>query len=374
MNIVVIGGGVVGLSAALVCAKAGHSVRMFDPNGFSPVEPRGEIEPRVWALGPQSTALLSRLNAWRDDPRVCAYQSMRVIDQTSDAEVRFSDPHLGHLVEANWIRCRLLDALHSLSVEVSTDRVLEVSAKGLVRLESGDEMTCDLALFAEGKEAATARASGFERIDAGYHQQAVVGTLACELPHHGEAFQSFTTRGPLALLPVAATDSGHRVSLVWSMRSVASTECQAMAVSDLEALMAEASESVRGALRFVDAPVWISLSQHYLKQDARGCCLAIGDTAHGILPLAGLGANLGFADVAALEQVLSVSPNVDGARVARTVARMRRLPVQAVMTAMGIFSDGFHTDSPVAQLARSFAFRTANRHRQIRQLIQELAG
>ncbi len=374
MKVVIVGGGVVGLGAALVCAKAGHHVQICDPNGFTAVEPRGEIEPRVWALGPQSTRLLSRLNAWRDDPRVCAYQSMRVIDQSSDAAVRFSDPQLGHLVEANWIRCRLLDALHALPVEVSTDRVLEVSHQGLVRMDSGEEMSCDLALFAEGKEAATALASGFERIDAGYHQQAVVGTLACELPHHGEAFQSFTTRGPLALLPLPVEETAHRVSLVWSMRSLAANECQALGVSELEALMTEASESVRGALKFVDSPVWIGLSQHYLKQDALGCCLAIGDTAHSILPLAGLGANLGFADVIALEQVLNTAPKASGARIARTVARMRRLPVQAVMTAMGIFSDGFHSDSSMVRLARSFAFRTADRHRQIRQVIQELAG
>jgi hypothetical protein len=78
--------------------------------------------------------------------------------------------------------------------------------------------------------------------------------------------------------------------------------------------------------------------------------------------------------VIALEQVLNTAPKASGARIARTVARMRRLPVQAVMTAMGIFSDGFHSDSSMARLARSFAFRTADRHRQIRQLIQELAG
>jgi ubiquinone biosynthesis UbiH/UbiF/VisC/COQ6 family hydroxylase len=374
MNVVIVGGGVVGLSAALVCAKAGHHVRIFDPNGLSVAEPTGEIEPQVWALGPSATALLSRLNGWRDDPRVCAYQSMRVIDQTSDAEVRFVDPSLGHLVEANWVRCRLMDALASTPVKVVTERVLEVSPQGLVRLQSGEQTSCDLALFAEGKEAITARASGYEQVDAGYHQQAVVGTLAAQSPHRGEAFQSFTTRGPLALLPVAATDAAHRVSLVWSMRPPAATACRAMPVSDLEGLITEASESVRGTVQFVDSPIWIDLSQHYLKQDARGCCLAIGDTAHGILPLAGLGANLGFADVAALEQVFNTSPHCGGTRVARTVARMRRLPVQTVMTAMGVFSDSFHTDAPWMRLARSFAFRTASRHRQIRQLIQELAG
>ena len=60
-----------------------------------------------------------------------------------------------------------------------------------------------------------------------------------------------------------------------------------------------------------------------IEQDALGCLLAIGDTSHGILPLAGLGANLGFADVLALRATLESILRAGGDRIARSVARER---------------------------------------------------
>lgn len=368
-----IGGGAVGLAAALVSEEAGHAVTVFDPQGFESTEPSGEIEPRVWALGPRSIGLLKRLHVWRDDPRICPYQSMRVIDQTSDAAVHFSDARLGHLVEAGWLKCRLLEAVNQRAIELMPETVLSVSNRADVRLESA-EMAFDCAVFAEGKKAQTALASGFRRVDGGYHQHAVVGTLACEQPHWGEAFQSFTTRGPLALLPLPDYLGESRVSLVWSMPEASASELKSLSAAQLESQINAASEGARGSVRFVETPVWIPLSQHHLKRDALGPCLAIGDTAHSILPLAGLGANLGLADVAALSAVLDQAGPLDGARIARTVERMRRLPVQSVMSAMGLFSDVFLSNDPWVRLGRSFAFRTADRHRQIRRLIQELAG
>jgi len=104
------------------------------------------------------------------------------------------------------------------------------------------------------------------------------------------------------------------------------------------------------------------------------CLLAIGDTSHGILPLAGLGANLGFGDVIALKQTLEKHPNAHGDRIARTVARERRFEQRTVAMVMGLFSNVFRSDQPLLQLGRSFALRAADRHATIRSLIQELAG
>ena len=92
------------------------------------------------------------------------------------------------------------------------------------------------------------------------------------------------------------------------------------------------------------------------------------------MPLAGLGANLGFADVIALQQTLIRAPSARGDRIARTVARERRFEQRTVAMVMGLFSNVFRSDQPLLQLGRSFALRTADRHPTIRSLIQELAG
>lgn len=373
MKAAVIGGGAIGLAAALVLDHAGMQVSLFDPQGFELDEPAGEIGARVWALGPKAQGLLQRLSAWRSDSRLCAYQQMRVIDSSSDGAICFKDPHLGVLVEADWVRKRLLDRVLNSSIRCHVESVEAVSADGDLTGLAGESMTVDLAVLAEGRAARTAVASGFERIDGGHHQKALVATLAAEHCHGGEAFQIFTKEGPLALLPLPSVAEGHRVSLVWSVPETVADELSMLSLEALARRLTLRSESARGALSFVAPPEWIPLAQHRLKADAVGRCLAIGDTAHGILPLAGLGANLGFADVLALEAVVGAGVT-DGARIARTVERNRRLDHRAVSLAMGLFSEGFRDTRPWVRLARSVALRTVDAHPSLRQAFQELAG
>ena len=373
MKTAIIGAGSIGLAAAMVCQRAGHSVTIFDPHGFDQKSLADEIDPRVWALGGQSTALLEDLSAWSPDERVVPYQSMYVIDARSDAKVTFSEPSLGHLVEADWVRNRLLSHVAGSNIRCVPDRVMSVSERGILELQH-DQPEADMVIFAEGRQAQTAIASGFEVVDGGHRQRAVVGTLRCEQPHHGEAFQIFTEYGPLALLPLPDHDNEHRVSLVWSLDLEAASELQECAIDALALRISRISEWARGALGFVNEPIWIPLSQQSLKCDSLGCLLAIGDTAHGILPLAGLGANLGFGDVIALKQTLEKHPSARGSRIARTVARERRFEQRTVAMVMGLFSNVFRSDQPLLQLGRSIALRTADRHATIRSLIQELAG
>ena len=296
MKTVVIGGGSIGLAAAVVCHRAGHQVSVFDPVGFQPVKPTVETDARVWALGPKSTGFLSGIHAWSPDARVCCYRSMRVIDARSDARVTFEDTRLGHLVEAHWVRNQLLEQVEQSAIQCLDQAVARVDPQGCVTLEDGQRVNFDFVIFAEGRQAKTAQASGFEMVDGGYHQRALVGTLQCEQPHGGEAFQIFTERGPLALLPLPDRNGEHRVSLVWSLPTGVADELAQCSTDLLAARLSRVSEAARGGLRFVSDPVWIPTSQHSLKRAAIGCLLVIGDTAHGILPLAGLGANLGFAE------------------------------------------------------------------------------
>ena len=374
MKVVIIGGGSIGLASALVCKRAGHTVTVFDPAGFELKRAALETDSRVWALGPQSQSLLEDLEAWNPDDRICAYQSMRVIDARSDARVTFTDPALGHMVEADWVRNQLLRAVSGIDIQCIQRSVQATTPDGLITIDNDTTIDADLVIFAEGRAATTAIASGFEIVDGGYHQRAVVGTLHSQQPHHGEAFQIFTEHGPLALLPLPDCVDQHRVSLVWSLDKTVADDLQQNPKEILASLITQTSEFERGHLRFVADPLWIPLSQQSLRQDALGCLLAIGDTSHGILPLAGLGANLGFADVLALRAALERHPKARGDRIARSVARERCVDQRTVALVMGLFSDVFRSDQPLMQLGRSLALRTANRYPMIRSLIKEMAG
>ncbi len=373
MKVLVIGAGAVGLTAALIAERAGHQVTLIDPKGFNCLVPQGEINTRVWALGQKARYLLSNLGILFDSDRICHYTKMRVLDAGSDAKIVFESDQLGDIVESDWLRAQLIAKVEKSSIACRVDPILSVSSNGVIKDPLAQLDICDLAIFCEGRFGKTAQASGFETRDLRYNQYAVVGTLACDLPHHGEAFQIFTDEGPLALLPLPPAGKINRVSLVWSVSR--ENYCRLSTLTDLELSkkIEIRSELVRGRLLNRSAYTWIPISQHYLKNDQLGVCLAIGDTAHSVLPLAGLGANLGFADVEILANSVNNRKH-DGYQVARTVARQRRIDNLAVMGSMAVFSSSFKSTSSSIRLLRSFAFRIANRYRPIKRILQELAG
>ena len=375
MRMGVFGGGAIGLAAAIVLARAGIETHLYDSQGFETRIPTGETDARVWALGPRAIALLQRLGCVCDGERVLRYQRMRVIDATSDAAIQFGPSELGAIVEADWIRAMLIKvAKRQTLLSLHTHGVSTLSWRDQVVTGDAISDPMDGVILAEGRRAELAQSLGFQKTVTADGFQALVGTLACTLPHRGEAFHIFTAQGPLALLPLPDVNGEPRVSVVWSMRDADALELQRLDLNTVVQRLMQASEHVRGSLNWVRPAHWILLSQHHLDRDALGPCLAIGDTAHGIFPLAGLGANLGFADVCAIEEALAAHSSVDPVRLARAVERARRIEHLMTAQTMAMLQWGFASTNPWMCLMRSAIFRAADRMGPIKALVQQLAG
>lgn len=375
MTVGVFGGGAVGLAAGIVLARAGLETQLIDPQGFETVSPTGEADTRVWALGPRAIELLGRLGCPIEGDRVTAYERMRVIDSGSDAAIQFGPDRLGVIVEADWVRAALIAvAKRTPKLSLHTKNGQALSLRGDTVTESSLDVSFGAVILAEGRRATLATSLGFDKIVTAQGYQALVGTLACTEPHRGEAFQIFTAEGPLALLPLPDHNGNPRVSVVWSMADAEATPLQSVDAEALARRLTQASEQARGELTWVRPSQWIPIGQHHLNRDALGPCLAIGDTSHGIFPLAGLGANLGFADVCAIERAVSAHRSFDPDRFARTVARERRLEHLTTARVMALLQSTFVSTDPWMRLLRSAVFRGTDRIAPVKTLFQQLAG
>jgi len=375
MRVGVFGGGAVGLAAALILVEQGLAVTLYDANGFETEPPTGESDPRVWALNPSAIALLEGLGCSLNGSRQARYHRMRVVDAGSDAAIQFGPNALGVIVEADWVRSALIARarrtkqldLVTADVETLTMTAEQIHVDGL-------DAVLDAAILAEGRRAHLAQSIGLQRIVTAKGHHALVGTLASARAHGSEAYQIFTAEGPLALLPLPDQGTHHRVSLVWSMSDGDADRLSALSDDELVARVTAASEGARGGLAWVGPPVWIPISQHHLDRDAIGPCLAIGDTAHGIFPLAGLGANLGFADVLAMRSQLAKTRVFQPARFARSVERERRVHHVVVAEVMATLQWGFASTDPLVRLGRSAAFRFADRCALVKSIVQQRVG
>jgi len=319
-DVIILGGGLVGLTLALALDSHGLSSHVIDTADLrTTVAPA--FDGRVSAIASASMHMLDAIGVGEQLlPTACPIDRIRVSEGLLPLHLDFDSQDsdgrpLGYMVENRLLRhalfARLGDAanitLHAPARAVKMDRGPNHAS---VTLDNGQELKAPLLIIAEGRNSPTRAAAGIRIARWRYDHGAVVTVIDHEKSHQNIAFEIFYPTGPFALLPMKGKDGEPtRSAVVWTVK-----ESLAPAVVDLpaRALIAELEKRMGGFLGDVRlaAPAWTyPLGFHHADRITDRRLAMVGDAAHGIHPIAGQGLNLGFRDVAALAQVL-----VEGAR------------------------------------------------------------
>jgi 2-polyprenyl-6-methoxyphenol hydroxylase-like FAD-dependent oxidoreductase len=366
-DVLVRGGGAVGLAAALALSRLGLEVALLEAAaGGAGAAPTGE-DVRAYALNRASVDLLASLKAWDaiDPADRTPVHDMRVEGDAPGAVLEFSawaqaEPELAWIVGA----AALEDALRA-AVRFAP-RVTRVPAP----------VPAALTVLAEGKDSATRAALGARMVRHPYGQRAIAARLEADLPHAGRARQWFRSPDVLALLPTDRPRAGHGLALVWSLPEERASELLALPPAAFEAALADATGGAAGVLSLVGPRVAWPLSIGRAAPLHGPGWVLVGDAAHVVHPLAGQGLNLGLADVASLAAVLAARegwrPLGDERLLARH-ARAREGPVHA----MGLVTDGllhlFSSQAPLARELRNRGLGLVNRLPPVKQLLAQRA-
>lgn len=376
VDVAVVGGGVVGATAALALGGLGLSVVLIE--GRAPA-PWSEARPdlRVFAFAHDNAALLEAIGAWsgidgRDGraTRLQPYRRMRVWDAAGGGELAFDADRLGRrelgwIVENGLLVDRLWACLPGAGVDVRCParvEALEQDAHGVrLRLDDGGRVAARIALAADGAGSSLRQLAGIDVGGHGYGQSGVVGFVRTERPHEATAWQRFLPGGPLAFLPFA----DGRCSIVWSMPTA---EAEAVLAMDDGAFAAQLERAFDRRLGRVEPcspraafPLRLQLAARY----AQGRVLLVGDAAHVMHPLAGQGVNVGLRDVTLLRDSVGAAlarrqPWDTPQRLARW-ARTRRSEATLAARAFDGINRLYTSDSAPAVLLRGHALGLAGR-------------
>jgi len=375
VQLVVAGGGVVGLMAAALLGQLGYRVTLIDARPAATPWQRERHDPRVVALTRASQQLLQQGGAWDGIAlrRLSPYTAMQVWDGQGTGAIRFDaaqigEPDLGHIVELSAIEAALLAVLQQqLGVTLLRGRKVIAAQAGpdetVISLDDGQTLSAKLLIAADGAQSGLRDAAGIAVHEQDYHHHALVGQIHCELPHRQTAWQRFTEYGPLALLPLA---DPHQCSIVWSQPPAQCKRLLALADQAFSAALTTAFEARLGRLTATSARLSFPLKMRYAERYLAERLLLLGDAAHTLHPLAGQGLNLGLADVAALAVVLGTAKarQLDpGAHaVLRPFERARRADNSLMLALVGGLKRLFsHTELPWV-LARNLGMSALDRH------------
>lgn len=368
-DVLVVGGGLVGLAFAcrLARADASHPPRIAVLDRDAARQPGAEIDLRVSAIAPDSQRLLDESDAWRRIPeaRLSAYTRMQVWRdlRAGQAECICFDaaeqgmPELGHIVENSWLRHVLREAAADAGVcllDGSKPAALCLGADhAVLELEDGVSHRAKLIVGADGSASWVRAAARIEYRRRPYGQHGLVLHVNTERDHARTAWQRFLADGPLALLPLA----DGRCSVVWSCPDARAEKLASMDTTPLGLELTEASQRVLGEIE-VSSPVRsFPLVAAHARDYTRERCVLLGDAAHQVHPLAGQGVNLGFRDARILADELHAhlaSPRADAgdSRPLLRYQRRRKGDNLATLATMDLINRVFsHGDGPVAGVA-----------------------
>ncbi|WP_417605115.1 FAD-dependent oxidoreductase [Oceanimonas baumannii] len=310
-DVIIIGGGMVGLTLALALAPSGLKVAVVE--GQTPDESFGDVaDNRVSAINLASQTLLERLNAWpADSDRLGPYTSMEVWEAESRGRIGFSaelmhQSHLGHIVENRLLQHCLLEQARrsshiSLHMPARATTVSASDAGAFVLLDDGTPITGRLLVGADGARSWLRGQMQPGMTEWDYDHHALVATIETDEPHEQCARQVFRGNNIIAFLPLA---DRHRCSLVWSCTPEHANELLALSEGDFNKQLTTAFDLRMGLCRVLGPRMAIPLKARYSQQFCGTRWALIGDAAHTIHPLAGQGVNLGLQDAAALAETL----------------------------------------------------------------------
>jgi 2-octaprenylphenol hydroxylase len=381
VDIVIVGGGAVGLAAASLLAqitkKADKQLKiaLIEPQ-LPPAFDVKKIDPRVAALTEKTRAIFEQIGIWNKvvDKRACAYKAMNVWDAEGTGRITFDcqqvqQPNLGHIVENSVLvstlaeHCQQQPNISLFCPATVVDYQLRQDAITLI-LDNHSEISAQLLIAADGAHSAVREQFNFATKQWDYGQHAIVTTITTENPNQLTAWQRFMPTGPLAFLPLNTIGDDLCCSIVWSQDTEEAERLMALDDKAFCQALSRASEHCLGEVLKIEKRFLIPLRQSHATDYVMPRVALMGDAAHSIHPLAGQGANLGFSDAQVLAQEIAEAYGRDldlgHLTLLKRYQRRRKPENLATMAAMEGFKRLFGAQNSTLRLIRNYGLSAIN--------------
>lgn len=305
-DIVVVGGGLAGLAAAVSLARAGYETLHLAPTAPPDRRTSALMMPSVEFL--VSSGLI-------DSPESTGHPltAIRIIDATPRLvrapETLFDAREAG--LDAfgwNFANATLLDRFQAAAPAAGLiTRNLAVTAYrrenglGTLTLTDGSTVSAPLIVGADGKKSLIRTEAALPAREHKFDEAALVCDLELGRSIGGTSVEFHYPHGPFTLVPAG----GNRANLVWIDEESVLRETQAGGPDALVAAFQARSQNLFGSIKLASPSFIFPLSVLSVPQAGRDGTVLVGEAAHAFPPIGAQGLNLGLRDVADLAAVLA---------------------------------------------------------------------
>ena len=210
-DVIIIGGGMIGLAQALTLAAHGITSHVIDRADPAVMLADG-FDGRTSAISSSSMKMFEAIGlADRLAGKGCPIAQIWVSDGLKPGALDFvpneEDGYLGQMFENRLLR-RILHTAASESPHVHLHMPNVIARKQrnesgvIVTLDNGTQLSAQLLIVAEGRTSQTRDEAGLKIAHWQYDHAAMVGAIYHEKPHNQIAYEIFYSTGPFAILPM----------------------------------------------------------------------------------------------------------------------------------------------------------------------------
>ncbi|WP_442793112.1 FAD-dependent monooxygenase [Psychrobacter sp. PL15] len=411
-QVLIVGGGHVGLSYALLLAHHGISSTLLEKNNYPTISPNDDsnrnhyLDSRNTALSRRTVQIYQEIGLWSAlQSHACRIDAVQISEQGSFgiAQLNKADEQVesfGQVMENAWLGRKLLLAAQQESLITLIDNA-NVTA---IKQQSGSQSTAGVTLSfnyydsdeheqqlqgsvlvaCDGRDSTVRQLLNIGTTTYDYQQTAIVGVVETDQPHEHVAIERFSPAGPLAVLPLTDPNgdgndeyqTGYRRSVVW----VCPTGEEAQYLED-DAHFLQTLQQAFGerAGTFVTAGRRGAYPLTKVLADAQvdGRCVIMGNAAHTLHPVAGQGFNLCMRDAHVLAQMMSTQvlkgADIGDPQLLKRYEKSRQTDQKRVIRFCDAIVHGFTHPNPVIKLARNVALVAFDKLPNIKPLIANYA-
>ena len=371
-DVLIVGAGVTGALLFLSLKSKNIKVGLIDSRDSAP------NSYRHLSLNNKSMSFLKEVDVW-DDLRKTAfeYDQIKVWDQEGTGFIDFNVnelekniPNIGFIVKEGEIQNSLLSLVSDskdLIWSCNLEKIESINGSIFCDTSKGNLET-KILIGADGIQSSVRNLSSISSRTWSYNQTALVANFS--VPQTDSCIrQTFTSVGPLALLPM----NKNELTMIWSIDDAKAYEYLGMSEDDFINEIHQSFGEKLPEIKFSTKRQSFPLNHLSAKTFARDNIFLVGDAAHHIHPLAGLGLNAGIGDVKTLSNLITPESLIQVKQIEDKYNR-QRIPINlALAAAMEAFKRGFEQKNIWIRLIRNHAFSLTNKLTFLKNKFIELA-
>ena len=313
VDFIIVGAGIIGMTMALALCRSGKKVAIIERN----LEKSLKIN-RVYTLSEKTKLFYQEIGLWDDILEINNLDGMSIyyrnLEKNNIISFSRNNNNIGYIVQSKNIILALKETLGKYknfslmdksmvnnmeefknSVKIKTDKNIEIEGKYLI--------SC------EGSNSKIKKDINIKNTYDDYKSIALVFNIEHKIPNNNIAFQIFLESGPIAFLPI----DNNNFSMVVSVKNKFASD-ENFSKENICSYLEIISNGKFGKIQVKGEIASFNLMGFDSEKYKLNNILFVGDSAHGIHPLAGMGLNLGVSDIIEIMKTIDSKSKIDGSK------------------------------------------------------------